>query len=110
STATGSGIVELVDLDNDGFCNTICRVIGSVKVYAYKTPFATSYVHSSLPANVIGNYTLLDHPYLNGNPNARILVTHNYNPGGQVFGVYDNKVLGVWYSTTYSKWAIFNED
>jgi hypothetical protein len=107
-------------VDRDSDITETGRVIGSIKVYVYKTPFPTSYVHSSTSTNVFGNYTLLDHSYLNGNPNARILVTHNFNPppppnprgtpGPQLTGSYDNKVLGVWYSTYYAKWGIFNQD
>jgi hypothetical protein len=119
STASGSGIVELVDRDND--VAETGRVIGTVKVYVYKKSFPTTYVHWSTSANAVGDYTLLDHPYLNGNPSARILVTHNFNPPpppnprqkinlDQPTGSYDNKVLGVWYSAAYAKWAIFHQD
>lgn len=58
-------------------------------------------------SNSVGDYTVIDNPYTNGNPHAIILVTHNWNPGG-VGGVYNNHPSGVYY--TNSKWAIFNED
>ena len=44
----------------------------------------------------------------NGNPNAIVVVTPNWNPGGVCPCVYNNHPIGVWY--TGSQWAIFNQD
>jgi len=65
------------------------------------------FVHVATAANSSVDYTIIDHPLTNGNPNAIILVTPNWNPGG-VGGTYDNHPIGVWYNG--SKWAIFNQD
>ena len=65
------------------------------------------FVHVATAANIDSNWTTIDHPLTNGNPNAIILVTPNWNPGG-VGGTYDNHPIGVFY--TAGKWTIFNQD
>lgn len=66
-----------------------------------------AFVHTATVDDIVANYTYLDHPLLNGNPDANILVTQNWNPPGQG-GVYNNQSIGVWYDG--SQWAIFNQD
>ena len=39
------------------------------------------FVHVATAANITSNWTTIDHPLTNGNPNAIILVTPNWNPG-----------------------------
>jgi hypothetical protein len=65
------------------------------------------FVHVATAANSAGDYTIIDHPLTNGNPNAIILVTPNWNPGG-VGSIYDNHPIGVYYAS--GKWRIFNQD
>jgi hypothetical protein len=55
------------------------------------------------------NWTYLTHPELDNNPNALILVTHSFNPGGAA-GNFAPIPLGVWYDVRVNKWAIFNQD
>lgn len=73
------------------------------------TPHPRVYVHTANAGNTVSNYTYIDHPIANGNPDAVIFVTANWNPGGGS-GVYDTSALGVWYSASENKWAIFNQD
>ncbi len=68
-----------------------------------------AFVHTAETGNIVFNSTFIDNPHSNGNPNAIILVTQNWNPGGGP-GVFNNHNIGVWYNTTNNKWAIFNED
>lgn len=68
-----------------------------------------AFVHTAEAGNITSNYTYLDHPKLNGNPDAIVLVTSNWNPPGSS-GVYLDKSVGVWYSGSQEKWAIFNQD
>jgi hypothetical protein len=67
------------------------------------------FVHTSTPGNITAAVTYIDHPDLNNNPAAKIIVSHNWNPPGSV-GVYNNVKTGAFYSTTQNKWAVFNED
>jgi len=62
------------------------------------------FVHLTTAANVFENYTVLDHPALNGAPAARLLVT----PMRADSRIQDN--VGVWYSTASERWNIFYED
>lgn len=63
-----------------------------------------AFIHSASAGNTSGNTTTIDHPRLNGNPGARLLVTQSYG----ATGIYNNKSIGVYY--TGSRWAIFNQD
>jgi hypothetical protein len=60
------------------------------------------YKHTATSSNYM---TMLDHPLLNGNPDAKIIVIHNLSSG-----VYDliNDELGVWYDGSH--WNIYNEN
>jgi hypothetical protein len=70
---------------------------------------ADAFVHTATAANITGNWTTIDHPLTNNNPNAIVLVTQNWNPGGGS-GTYNNHPIGVWYYSSIGKWAIFNQD
>ena len=66
------------------------------------------FVHTATTDNIASGYmTRIDHPELNNNPDAKIVVSHNYNPGGGS-GVYNNNIDSVWYSG--GSWYIYNED
>lgn len=68
---------------------------------------ATEFVHDATAANIVGNWTVIDHPLLNNKPNAIAQATQNWNPGGSP-GVYNDRHIGVWY--TGSHWAVFNQN
>jgi hypothetical protein len=67
----------------------------------------TFFVHRASPANTIGNSTYLDHPLINGDSTAIVVITPNFNPDG-AGGQYNDHPIGVWYSN--GRWAIFNQD
>jgi len=65
----------------------------------------SAFLHSTTASNISGgNYTTIDNPLLNGNPTAKLLVQHVFR------GPRQNTNLGVWYSTSSSKWTIFTQD
>ncbi len=76
---------------------------------AVRTDDANAFVHKATSGNTVLNYTLIDHPLTNRKPNAMLLVTQNWNPGG-VGNTYNNHPIGVWYSRSAQKWSIFNQD
>ena len=67
------------------------------------------FVHRATPENTSGNSTYLDRPSINGDPDAVLYVTQNWNPESDA-GTYNDHPIGVWYDQTGSKWAIFNQD
>lgn len=84
-------------------CFTFFTLLLGISVFAQSKMF----VHTATSENTSAAATMLDHPDLNGNPNAGVIVVHNWNPGG-VGGVYNNRVSGVWYDGV--NWWIFNQD
>ena len=70
----------------------------------------TKFVHKATAANIILNWTDINNPLTNNNPNAIVLVTPNWNPDGGSDGVYDNASIGVWYDYSNNKWSVFNQD
>lgn len=81
---------------------------GSVKVAGAGLGSSTPvFVHRATAANISGHTTTIDHPHCNGDPNAILIVTPNWNPSG-TGGVYNNSAVGVYYAA--SRWRIFNQD
>ncbi len=67
------------------------------------------FVHLATATNTTDFTSYLDHPLTTGNPNAIVLVTQNYNPGG-VGATYNDHEIGVMYDITSGRWAIYNQD
>lgn len=67
------------------------------------------YVHTATADNTSFSSTYLDHPDLNGNPNAEFVYSLVENPGGSDLKM-NSKTTGLWYDSVEGKWAIFNED
>ena len=68
-----------------------------------------SFVHVATDANSRGDYTYLDHPAINGDPDAVVLVVPAPDRGSAGEGAYDHNI-GVWYEPGAKKWAVFNQD
>jgi hypothetical protein len=67
------------------------------------------FVHRATEENVSQNSTKIDHPSSNGNPDAVLVVTPNWNPDDSP-GIYNNHPIGVWYDSATQRWVIFNQD
>lgn len=72
-------------------------------------PGGALFVHRVASEEVPDNTTYLDHPLTNGEPEAILQVTPNWNPGGRG-GVYDDHPVGTFYDPDEKKWAVFNQD
>ena len=72
-------------------------------------PASESFVHRARRANTVGSITYLDDPLTNGEPDAVLSVTQNWNPGGGV-GVYNDHPVGVLYDEDVERWAVYNRD
>ena len=68
----------------------------------------TSAKHVATAGNISGNYTVISHPLLDGDPEARFVFTHNWGASGDATNVIVDEVMGAWY--TGSNWAIYTED
>ena len=68
------------------------------------------FVHRAGPADTFGNVTYLDDPLVNGDPDAALSVTQNWNPGGGGGGVYNDHPVGAFYDEDVGKWAVYNLD
>lgn len=62
-----------------------------------------AFKHSSAPSNIKNNQTIIDHPSLNGNPNAIAVISSVWEGG------YDTYYQGLYYTTSDKKWRIYNE-
>jgi hypothetical protein len=65
------------------------------------------FIHRATAANTSGNVTTIDHPHCNGEPNAILIVTHNFSRDTAV-DRYERVPVGVWYDGL--RWTIFHED
>ena len=81
---------------------------GAVRVEGAGVGTSTpAFIHRAVAANINAHTTTINHPHCNGDPNAILIVTQNWNPGG-VGGTYNSHPIGVYY--TGAAWAIFNQD
>ena len=67
------------------------------------------FVQTATTANTVGGATYINSAQTNGNPNAEILITQNYDPGG-TNGFVNNHPVGAFYNTSLKQWGILNED
>lgn len=75
----------------------------------------TTFTHTATEENSRGDYTYLDHPRLDGDPNAVVLATVSQDgesqEGESTTGEAYEHNIGVWYEfDDRNKWAIFNQD
>ncbi len=80
---------------------------GTTSTTASKPAEGSTFVHRATQENSRGDYTYLDNPNLNGDPNAVVFAAPTAARGGG--GDYDHNV-GVWFEPERQKWAIFNQD
>lgn len=74
---------------------------GAIKVSGINKPV---FIHTTNAGNNTLNYTTLDHPFLNNNPNAMLIITHQFNGNYLVGGI------GVWYNNITNRWTIYLEN
>ena len=66
-------------------------------------------VHRATPQNSVDNSTYVDDPLTNGNPDAILAVTQNWNPG-DVGTTYNDHLVSVRYDAEEEKWVVYNRD
>ncbi len=70
----------------------------------------TTFVHTATDANSRGDYTYLDHPRVNGDPDAVVLAAPVPGRDGQADSSAYGHNVGVWYEPERERWAVFNQD
>jgi hypothetical protein len=66
-----------------------------------------AYTHSVTEENntLDPSYSVLDHPQLNGHPEAIAIVTQNWG----TLGYYNDEAFGVWYDEESNRWVLYNQ-
>jgi sortase A len=67
------------------------------------------FVHTATDENSEDGRTYIDDPLVNGDPEADLFVTQDWNPGGGS-GTYNDHYVGVEYEQARERWTIFNRD
>lgn len=70
------------------------------------------FIHRAAAGNINASATCLDHPMTNGDPNAILIVTYSFNPGGGG-GEFHDHAIGVLYESGgqfADRWCIINQD
>ncbi len=72
---------------------------------------STAFYQTSKSSNTPNgaDFTLINNPLTNNNPNAKLIVQDNYNPNGIISGAYNDNNVGVWYDSTAHEWSVYRE-
>ena len=70
---------------------------------------AAVFTHVAGTGNIVGHYTVIDHPTTNGHQEALPIVTPNWTPVALPEAV-NYRPIGVNYVAAIQRWAIYNED
>jgi hypothetical protein len=96
--ANGSG--------NTGVALTIAN--GALRVAGASTNSNTAaFIQYATSANTSSYITTINNTLCNGDPNAILIVTHNYSPSG-ISGLYETNPFSVWYNG--SNWTIYHDN
>ncbi|MCU0499699.1 MAG: hypothetical protein MUF87_20300 [Anaerolineae bacterium] len=74
-----------------------------------RSPSSNTFTHVSTGSNIAGSLTYIDHPLTNNGPNRLVFITPTLTANGITYN-YTNQPLGVFYSNSQNKWAVFNQD
>ena len=104
---SGAGVVA----HGSGSTGTALRIRdGGIQVQnAGKNTPTPVFIHETTAGNSVANITTIDHPLTNGDSNAIVIVTRNWNPGN-VAGTVAYLTLSYSVFYTSGKWAIFLEE
>ncbi|HEY2083802.1 MAG TPA: hypothetical protein VGI88_13550, partial [Verrucomicrobiae bacterium] len=67
----------------------------------------TAFIHVATAGNTSSYITTITNPLTDGDPNAILIVTHQFSPPG-IAGAYETHPYSVWYNG--SKWTIYHDD
>jgi hypothetical protein len=85
--------------------NNLELASGGIKVTGAGVGTSTPvFIHKATTTNTSAHVTTISNPYTDGQPNAILIVTHNWSQDN----MYETHPVGVWYNG--SQWTIFHED
>ncbi|HIP49248.1 MAG TPA: T9SS type A sorting domain-containing protein [Lutibacter sp.] len=110
NTTTDKWYIYNEDTDTNIPANASFNVLIEPALVSYDTNI--SFIHQATAANQDAtDATKIDHPYLNNNPDAYFVMTHNWGAAGYSgSGVFANHTYGTYYSPPINKWVIFTEE
>jgi hypothetical protein len=76
---------------------------------AFSVKMGGLFTATSSAATRVGGAVVIDDPRSNGDPQATLLLTHNWNPPG-VPGTYHNKRSALRYDGALGRWTVLNLD
>jgi hypothetical protein len=86
---------------------------GAIQVVGAGVDTATAaFIHRAIPANISGDLTIITNAVCDGNPNAILIVTHNFNADTNLLtgsGQFNTNPIGVYYNAS-GHWGIYNEN
>jgi hypothetical protein len=117
-TGSGTAAITIATNNNVGIgtstpTNTL-QVNGTVAASALRAPGAGinsgtfAFTQRAVSSNTSANQTFISNPVCDGDPNAILIVTHNWTADTNSTSQYNTKPVGVYY--TGANWSIFNED
>jgi hypothetical protein len=102
-----SVVHDTMDQIKESQRDTLAAMQGAMNLMAQPDPGRATFIHVANAANTRDNFTDIDHTSANNHPDAIVLVTPNWSPGGKG-DTYNNHPVGVWYNN--GRWSIFNQD
>ena len=112
-TFTGTNIfTNAVGIGTNNPQSTL-HVAGTVTADALRSPGAGintstfAFTHRAVATNTSGNVTTIYNSLTDGDPNAILLVTHNWSADTNSISRYNTNLVGVYYAA--NRWTIFNE-
>jgi hypothetical protein len=85
------------------------RIIGSINVFVRQSSKPAWFMVTATSTTISGSQLILSHPFLNGDSNANVFVTHVYDAPGHA-PMYWNHPVSVSYDANLKRWTILNDD
>ena len=102
--------------DYAGYFDGPVNVNGQVAVSSIRSPGAGinsgtfAFTQQAVSGNTQGNGTKIFNSLCDGDPNAILIITHNWGADTNSTSQFNTKPVGVYYNSSIAHWVILNED
>ncbi|HET6991217.1 MAG TPA: hypothetical protein VFJ43_07840, partial [Bacteroidia bacterium] len=107
----GTGTASAIHTTSSTVTSPALEVSGTIKVSG-ANPFAFTVMGQNTTATatgyIVGNQMIINNPICNNDPNAILIVTHNYSANNN--NTYCSKDIGAYYDGSSGKWILYTED